>query len=147
MSTVFPRVTKCSYFKYGPSGTLETLDTICVLPINIMNEKIYVFIWFWFLALAVVSIFGLLYHLFFMITPGMTKVYLKTRTMNQPDLHLEEIGKNCEVGDWKLLYLLSRNMEPLVFGEFLRQLYDTMRERKGKTAPQENGKPLLSSVA
>ena len=40
---------------------------------------------------------------------------------NHPkDVHLDEIGRRCEVGDWKLLYLLAKNMEPLVFGEFLR---------------------------
>ena len=31
MATIFPRVTKCSYFKYGPSGTVQTHDAICVL--------------------------------------------------------------------------------------------------------------------
>merc|ERR1712106_678679 len=33
---------------YGTSGTIETHDALCVLPMNIINEKIYVFIWFWF---------------------------------------------------------------------------------------------------
>ena len=36
------------------------------------------------------------------------------------------MGKHFEVGDWKLLYILSRNMEPLVFGEFLRELHQAM---------------------
>lgn len=40
MATVFPRVTKCSFYKYGPSGTIQTHDAICVLPINILNEKV-----------------------------------------------------------------------------------------------------------
>ena len=31
MATIFPRVTKCSYYKYGPSGTVQTHDAICVL--------------------------------------------------------------------------------------------------------------------
>ncbi len=73
MAVVFPRVTKCSFFKYGPSGTVQTHDSICVLPINIMNEKIYVFLWFWLVFLSVVTVVSLLYHIFFMITPGITK--------------------------------------------------------------------------
>ena len=44
MAIVFPQVTKCSFFKYGSSDTLQTHDSICVLSINIMNEKIYVFL-------------------------------------------------------------------------------------------------------
>ena len=55
-----------------------------------------------------------------------------SRAMNQKDLYLDEIGKKCEVGDWKLLYLLAKNMEPLVFGEFLRELYHTMKKKDPK---------------
>ena len=40
MATVFPRVTKCTYRKYGPSGTIQNHDAMCVMPINIVNEKI-----------------------------------------------------------------------------------------------------------
>ena len=47
-------------------------------------------------------------------------MYLRTRALHQKGVHLDEIGKRCEVGDWKLLYLLAKNMEPVVFGEFLR---------------------------
>ena len=34
MAIIFPRVTKCSFFKYGPSGTIQTHDAICVLPVH-----------------------------------------------------------------------------------------------------------------
>ena len=54
--------------------------------------------------------------------------------MNQKDLYLDEIGKKCEVGDWKLLYLLAKNMEPLVFGELLRELYNAMKKDKNANA-------------
>ena len=45
MAKIFPKVTKCTFFKYGPSGTVEKKDGLCVLPLNIINEKIYIFIW------------------------------------------------------------------------------------------------------
>ena len=28
MAVIFPRVTKCSFYKYGPSGTIQTHDSI-----------------------------------------------------------------------------------------------------------------------
>ena len=49
------RVTKCDFSKYGPSGTIEKQDAFCVLPQNIVNEKIFVVLWVWFIALAVTS--------------------------------------------------------------------------------------------
>jgi hypothetical protein len=38
MSRVFPRVTKCIFNKFGPSGTVQRRDAMCVLPVNIINE-------------------------------------------------------------------------------------------------------------
>ena len=48
-------MTKCTFHKYGASGTVQTIDGLCILPLNIINEKIYVFIWFWFIFLAIIS--------------------------------------------------------------------------------------------
>ena len=53
MNRVFPKLTKCTFHKYGPSGTIERQDGLCILAMNIINEKIYVFLWFWFIGLTV----------------------------------------------------------------------------------------------
>lgn len=45
MVIVFPRVTKCTFHKFGPSGTIQHHDALCVLALNILNEKIYIFLW------------------------------------------------------------------------------------------------------
>ena len=55
MSRVFPRVTKCRFEKYGGSGTIQNFDALCVLGMNIINEKIFIFLWFWYIMLAVVT--------------------------------------------------------------------------------------------
>ena len=47
MIYIFPRMTKCTFHKFGPSGEVEKHDALCILPLNIVNEKIYIFIWFW----------------------------------------------------------------------------------------------------
>ena len=47
------QITKCTFHKFGASGSVQKFDGICVLPLNIINEKIYVFLWFWFVILAV----------------------------------------------------------------------------------------------
>ena len=36
-----------NYFRYGPSGSVVTLDILCLLPLNILNEKIYLGLSFW----------------------------------------------------------------------------------------------------
>lgn len=52
MVYVFPRVTKCIFHKYGASGSIQKHDSLCILPLNIVNEKTYIFIWFWFIILT-----------------------------------------------------------------------------------------------
>ena len=52
MIYVFPRMTKCTFHKFGTSGNIEKHDALCILPLNIVNEKIYIFIWFWLLLLG-----------------------------------------------------------------------------------------------
>ena len=63
MHKVFPKVAKCQFNKYGPSGSIQNHDALCVLPLNIINEKIYIFLYFWFVFLAAVSCVWLIYRL------------------------------------------------------------------------------------
>ena len=59
--------------------------------------------------------------------PYLLQQYLRSKTINTRSILVEEIGELCEVGDWKLLSLLADNMEPLVFGEFIQQLFDRVQ--------------------
>ena len=45
MIYVFPRMTKCTFHKYGTSGNIENHDVLCILPLNIgMNIRNFVII-------------------------------------------------------------------------------------------------------
>lgn len=79
MIEVFPRVTKCLFHKYGPSGTPQRHDALCILALNILNEKIYIFLWFWFIVLAVMSGFALLYSMAVVLLPSTRETILTKR--------------------------------------------------------------------
>lgn len=79
MVEVFPRVTKCTFHKYGPSGGIQKLDALCVLALNILNEKIYIFLWFWFIFLAIISGIALLYSMAVVLLPSTRETILKKR--------------------------------------------------------------------
>ena len=59
LQTVFPKVVMCSMEIFGATGTHLVKSGICTLPINIVNEKIYLFLWFWFLLVTMVSLLQL----------------------------------------------------------------------------------------
>ena len=42
---------------------VEKHDALCILPLNIVNEKIYIFLWFWLLLLGCLSTLVVAYRL------------------------------------------------------------------------------------
>ena len=69
MVYIFPRMTKCTFHKFGTSGEIEKHDAMCILPLNIVNEKIYIFIWFWFLVLGFLTILVIAYRVLIVFSP------------------------------------------------------------------------------
>ena len=76
MIKIFPRVTKCTFYKYGSSGSIVNHDAICILALNVINEKIYIFLWFWFIILAVVTGVSLIYSIALVLLPCVRKTIL-----------------------------------------------------------------------
>ncbi|XP_012253835.1 innexin inx2 [Athalia rosae] len=126
MSRVFPKVTKCTFHKYGASGTIQKFDGLCVLPLNIVNEKIYVFLWFWFIILAVLSGLSLAYRAAVVAGPKLRLILLRARARLSPHTQIEIIARNCQIGDWFVLYQLGKNIDPLVYKELVADLADKM---------------------
>merc|ERR1711990_1413603 len=102
MNMVFPKVTKCTFHKYGPSGTVTRHDGLCILALNIINEKIYVFLWFWFVGVAIFSAISILYRLIVLMVPTLSWI--------------------DQVGDYWVMYLLSKNLSPVAMKELLEEL-------------------------
>ncbi|KAF0752319.1 innexin inx2 [Aphis craccivora] len=122
MARVFPKVTKCTFHKYGPSGSIQKLDGLCVLPLNIVNEKIYVFLWFWFLFVAILSGLNLVYRTAVVVMPKFRLLLLRARSRLAPQDDVETITKKCQIGDWFVLYQLGKNIDPLIFKELVSDL-------------------------
>ena len=93
-------------------------------------------------------------YFFQMISTAYTKSKIRGRSMHQVDTELEEMNSHFELGDWKLLYILSSNMEPLVVTEFLRELKKALRlstkddnstitKSSGRKSADPKGKQIL----
>ena len=115
MALVFPKMTKCTFHKYGASGTVQRIDGLCVLPINIINEKIYVMLWFWFIILAAVTGLGVLYRLAMLFSPELRRLYLTMRAGLAAHKDVEDVARVCQAGDWFVLCQMGNNMDPIAF--------------------------------
>ena len=122
MAKVFPKVTKCTFHKFGPSGTPERIDGLCVLPINIFNEKIYVILWFWLIILAAVTGLSLLYRLVVILCARARMYFLRTQARLAPRREVELVASKCQIGDWFVLLNLGKNIDPLVYQELICEL-------------------------
>ena len=109
---VFPRMTKCTFHKFGTSGEVEKHDALCLLPLNIVNEKVYIFLWFWFILLTVLSFLVIVYRFIIVISPKMRAylLYIRFRLIRREVINT--IVKKSYVGDWFLFYMLGKFLDP-----------------------------------
>ena len=63
LNFVFPRLVKCTFYKYGYSSSPQLINGVCVLPINLANERVYCFLWFWYFFLTCLTAVGVLTRL------------------------------------------------------------------------------------
>ena len=119
---IFPRMTKCTFHKFGSSGNIESHDALCILPINIVNEKIYVFLWFWFLLLGSLTFLVILYRLIIIFSPRMRAylLFIRFRLIKKECINI--IIKKTQMGDWFLLYMLGQNVDSMIYKELIHEL-------------------------
>lgn len=130
MVKVFPRLTKCTFHRYGSSGDVQRHDAICLLPLNILNEKIYIILWFWFVFLALISGLVVIYRIAIIIWPRPRLLLLRFRSRLADKRDVNFIIQQSKVGDWFLLDLLSKNMDSVHFRDViadLRREVETMK--------------------
>jgi hypothetical protein len=138
---VFPKLTKCLFRKYGPSGTIQVHDALCVMALNVVNEKIFMILWFWFALLALVSALALLWRLLILGLVVCASAHyrgfvsvLAQRALGTPvtldPVYLSPVTKRLDCGDWLFLQLLGANMSARVYREFMEQLVQAMDQMK-----------------
>ncbi|KAK9498874.1 hypothetical protein O3M35_003429 [Rhynocoris fuscipes] len=122
LDMVFPKVTKCTFHKYGSTGTVQIHDTICVMGLNIINEKIYLVLWFWILALYISTLLGLIWRVL--------TLCLHSELSPGPALKKQDVlvlSKNLCFSDWLFLYYLGKNMDGNMFRNIVGHISNTIQ--------------------
>ncbi|XP_017767584.1 PREDICTED: innexin inx7-like [Eufriesea mexicana] len=135
LDIVFPKVTKCTFHKYGPSGSIQNHDALCVMALNVVNEKIYVFLWYWFIILSVITGFGLLWRILTMVLHSRSVIFNKiVFSMACPGKYnpwnVLAVTHECHYGDWVFLYYIAKNLDNYIFKELLVKLAEELQERR-----------------
>lgn len=135
MCTVFPTVTSCTFHSVGTAAGEQKFNSLCVLSLNIINEKVYLLLWFWLFFMAALTALHLIYRLFTIMMPVSRSVLLllRARMFHNSDLKtVKKILSYCYLGDWWVLYQLGRNSNTHFFRYLLRHIEQdfTLKERR-----------------
>jgi len=155
----FPRVTLCD-FTIRRLGQSQTYTIQCVLVLNMLNEKLYLFLWWWFLLVAVVSILNLLYWLAVSFNPMSRRRfvarYLMARNIVKapPSPELQQPVKEFVDSYLKpdgvlLLRLISANAGEIACMNLIEQLWPlqfrTLSPMHSKIAPTPDTEGFIES--
>jgi len=132
MVRVFPRMTKCTFHRFGASGDVQKYDALCILPLNIINEKIYITMWFWFVFLAAVTGIWLIYRFLTLTQPKLRLMVLKRRANLVKPKVVSDVLNELTAGDWFLLSILCSNMHSQSFKSLMHRLHGWAQARRSE---------------
>ncbi|KAH7637009.1 innexin inx2 [Dermatophagoides farinae] len=128
MAKTFPKMTKCTFRRFGPSGDIVKTDHLCMLPLNILNEKMYVVFWFWLYLVTIFSSISIIRRLILMVFPGVRYFLLsKFQRLAEPK-DLQTILDQSTYADWFVIHLLSKNLDPMHFRDVMRDLSKKIKD-------------------
>ncbi|XP_013415376.1 innexin unc-9 [Lingula anatina] len=144
----FPRVTLCDFKIRQLGGNIHRHTVQCALPINMFNEKIYIFIWFWLVFVCIATVFGFLTWISVFFTNERKQFVMKNLLLKNRIMGTEDDRQLCKAfihdylrqdGVWALK-LLNRNSNDVIVAEFTAELWDLYRKKNSLGAEPENEK-------
>lgn len=133
----FPRVTLCD-FEMRELGSIHSHTVQCVLPINLFNEKIFIFLWFWLVLISLANMSSFLIW--------MARSSFRLDRIRYVKRHLRAMDKMNKTDDKPIsarfvmaylrqdgvfiLRILGMNANDLVVSEILAELYNNYRTNR-----------------
>ncbi len=131
MCELFPKQIGCYYSRYGLGGGPDSRHAMCILGLNMINDKVFVVVWVWHLFLVIMGCIRLStrtlqlcsYRIrFFLLKMKMSRYFKKNAHLK----HIIHYVHNCSIGDWFVIYQMSKNLNKRFFAEFLALLAMTV---------------------
>jgi len=127
MCNTFPRIASCDYWRWGSGGKQENINAICVLSLNHINDKVFFLLWWWCFFIMLIAIIRLIYRAiqcsstrlrFQLINMRMNRYFKRSSKMDK----IENFIVDAKLGDWFVLYQMSKNLNRPFFMDFLTTL-------------------------
>ncbi|PAA46041.1 hypothetical protein BOX15_Mlig030358g3 [Macrostomum lignano] len=141
---VFPRIGCCAvYLRSAARGNWQFSQ--CSLPVNMIYEKIYVFLWFWFIFVALATIFSTISWIWRLCNAAMSSRFVR-KYLKLAD-NYEELKKSGQVKGFVrnflrrdgafLMKMIALNCGDLICAEVIQTLWLRYKKAKGFIALDE----------
>lgn len=135
-SPKFPRVTLCD-FEIRQLQNIQRWTVQCVLPVNLFNEKIFIFIWFWLVFVAVLTFFSLVKWMFYYIFQNNKIRFVKKYLKVNNELHTGFDRKLCARFAQEylrsdgifVLFIVAKNASEMVVTDLIKALWLIYKEK------------------
>lgn len=151
-SGIFPRVTLCDFKIRQLGGNIHRHTVQCTLPINLFNEKVYMFVWFWLVFVCIATVFGYLTWFSFLFRAPRKHYIRKNLTMAGKIAENREtkmthafVTKYLRQDGVFVLKLIGRNSNDVIVSEFIGELWEYFLANKPKMHP-EGFKPEMEPL-
>jgi len=131
MDSIFPKMTKCDFNRYGPSGNIIPHDILCILTLNIVNEKVYLIIWFISIAMFFLSGAAILYRLLVIRSPKLRLFILTRKAIDyKGESVMHTIVPKMGYSDWFLLSSIAENLTCSRVSELCCQISEELKNNR-----------------
>ncbi|PAA47719.1 hypothetical protein BOX15_Mlig024907g1 [Macrostomum lignano] len=145
-SGIFPRITHCD-FEIRRLNVRHPYTMQCVLTVNLFNEKIFVFLWFWYLVISAANIVSLLYWLLYCL-PFKQYDFIDSYLSTSDKYHGERdsaalqefVNRHLRNDGVFLLRLIASNSGHLVTTELVHRLWRNKFFKEEDAAELERAK-------
>ena len=146
----FPRVTLCD-FQIRQMQNVQSWTVQCVLPINLFNEKIFLFLWFWLLVLCILSFISLCTSSYTMIFPLKRMTYIKkclklrhvyTGRKDERKALTQFVYSYLKCDGFYVILVVGRNGTQMLASHLLEKLYKIYQTTHG-SMKHLNGEPII----
>merc|ERR1712062_798952 len=146
MCKVFPTAVSCSMPTVGTGGGVSKSNHLCILSQNVINEKIYLGLWFWFIFLAAIGSIQMLYEVIIIALP-VIRLQLTLLTMGSTDSEgIIDFFNSCNFADWFFLNQIGKNTEKKFYREFIKGLAKDHKDHASKPDQNQDQKGGLEEV-
>lgn len=124
---MFPRQSTCAWRTPGPAGHLNQRAAKCLLPLNIINDKVFLALWFWLVFVSLITGLNFIYRVLMYLYKDLRKLKLRWDVLErekdqQTDFILDSICKKHS--DFLIFENFSENFSKIVVRKTLHKIYE-----------------------